>query len=110
MGEVAPVFHLGWAPRIFGDGVGANNLAKTGLAVHYIAYAARLWVRDDLAHVVCQAGVLRPGIAPPVMGRVLNQAGTGPEMALNYHRRRAGANSNMKKNWLTRFQVSQSNK
>src|ERR1017187_954857 len=57
-----------------------NNLAVTGLAEHDVSNAARLWGREYFAHIVCQAGVLRPWIAPPVIGRVLSQAGTGPEI------------------------------
>src|ERR1035441_4380680 len=57
-----------------------NNLAVTAIDVNHGAHAARLWGRDYLAHINCQAGILRPWIAPPVIGRVLSQAGTEPVM------------------------------
>src|ERR1017187_2326098 len=57
-----------------------HDLAVTAVNVNHGADAARLWGRGYLAHINCQAGILRPWITPPAIGRVLSQAGTKPVM------------------------------
>src|ERR1017187_5755226 len=54
-----------------------HDLAVTAIDVNGRAHAARLWGRGNLAHINGLAGILRPGTAPPAIGRVLSQGRTG---------------------------------
>ena len=81
--KVAAILLLVRRLRIARGDILTHELAVAAVDVNYRAHAARLWGRDYLAHINCQAGILRPWITPPAIGRVLSQGGTEPGYAAN---------------------------
>src|ERR1017187_1620347 len=80
--EVTAIGLLEWRFRIPRGDILTHDLAITAIDVNDRAHAARLRGRGYFAHINCQAGILRPWIPPPAIGRVLSQGRTGPIMPL----------------------------